>query len=74
MTDTSAVRAARLEEAWPCMEWLNDEAALLDRNEMREWIELLHPDIDYRLPIRITRERPKGLGFSDQGYHMYWDL
>jgi 3-phenylpropionate/cinnamic acid dioxygenase small subunit len=56
------------------MEWLNDEAALLDSNRMREWLDLLHPDIDYRMPIRITRERPKGLGFSDEGYHMYEDF
>jgi 3-phenylpropionate/cinnamic acid dioxygenase small subunit len=40
---------------------------------MREWLELLHPEVDYRLPIRITRERPKGHGFSDEGYHMYED-
>lgn len=69
-----AVTRATLEQAWPCVEWLNDEAALLDGNKMREWLELLHPEVDYRLPIRITRERPKGPGFSDEGYHMYEDF
>lgn len=73
MTETIAAARATLEQAWPCIEWLNDEAELLDDNKMREWLDLLHPDIDYRLPIRITRERPKGPGFSDEGYHMYED-
>jgi 3-phenylpropionate/cinnamic acid dioxygenase small subunit len=74
VTETTAAARATLEQAWPCIEWLNEEAELLDENKMREWLDLMHPDIDYRLPIRITRERPKGLGFSDEGYHMYEDF
>jgi 3-phenylpropionate/cinnamic acid dioxygenase small subunit len=74
VTDTMAVTRATLEQAWPCIEWLNEEAALLDANKMREWLELLDSEVDYRLPIRVTRERPKGLGFSAEGYHMYEDF
>jgi 3-phenylpropionate/cinnamic acid dioxygenase small subunit len=66
------VTRASFEQA-PCIEWLNDEAALLDGNQMREWLELLHPEVDYRMPIRVTREREKGLGFSTDGYHLYED-
>jgi ethylbenzene dioxygenase beta subunit len=73
VTETIAAARATLEQAWPCIEWLNEEAETLDANRMRDWLDLLHPDIDYRLPIRITRERPKGPGFSEDGYHMYED-
>jgi 3-phenylpropionate/cinnamic acid dioxygenase small subunit len=73
MVQATAARYATFEEAWPCIEWLNHEAALLDDNRMREWMDLLHPEVEYKLPIRITRERSKGPGFSEEGYHMYED-
>lgn len=74
MPQVSEARRATIEEAWECLEWLNHEAELLDGNRLHEWLELLAPDIDYRLPIRVTRERAKGPGFSDVGYHMYEDF
>jgi 3-phenylpropionate/cinnamic acid dioxygenase small subunit len=46
------------------------EAELLDNNEMQAWFGLLDADISYEMPVRITRERSAGLGFSDQGFHM----
>jgi 3-phenylpropionate/cinnamic acid dioxygenase small subunit len=58
---------------WECIAWLNHEAELLDDNRPREWFELLDSEIDYRVPIRVTRERSAGPGFSDVGYHMLDD-
>jgi ethylbenzene dioxygenase beta subunit len=53
--------------------FLAEEAELLDQNRLREWFELFHPELVYRMPIRITRERPAGPGFSDTGWHMNED-
>jgi 3-phenylpropionate/cinnamic acid dioxygenase small subunit len=74
MTNTlDAARQATIPEAWECMQWLWHEAEILDANRVREWLELLTADIDYRLPIRVTRERDGGSEFSADGYHMYED-
>jgi 3-phenylpropionate/cinnamic acid dioxygenase small subunit len=42
---------------------------------VKEWLQLLHPEIDYRVPVRVTRERAHGAGFSEAGWHMLedWD-
>ena len=53
-----------------CLAFYNLEAELLDTNRVAEWLGLIDPEIDYRIPIRITRERSAGLGFSESGYHM----
>jgi 3-phenylpropionate/cinnamic acid dioxygenase small subunit len=58
-------------EYWRCVEWLTDEAEALDQNRVVDWLGMLHPEIDYRAPLRTTRERAKGLGFSQEGYHFY---
>jgi 3-phenylpropionate/cinnamic acid dioxygenase small subunit len=52
---------------------LNHEAELLDDNRLDEWLELLDPEIDYSIPIRLTTGRKNGAGFSDEGYHMLED-
>jgi 3-phenylpropionate/cinnamic acid dioxygenase small subunit len=59
------------EEYWRCVEFLVDEAAALDDNRFDEWLGMLHPEIDYRVPIRVTRERAAGPGFSSEGYHLF---
>jgi 3-phenylpropionate/cinnamic acid dioxygenase small subunit len=56
---------------WRCVDFLTDEAEALDRNRVTDWLRMLDPEIDYRAPIRTTRERAKGLGFSDEGYHFF---
>jgi 3-phenylpropionate/cinnamic acid dioxygenase small subunit len=56
------------------VDFLVDEAAALDDNRMEDWLELLHPDVTYRAPTRITRERAAGNGFSDESYHLLEDL
>lgn len=62
------------EDHWICSDWLSREGALLDDREMTEWLELLHPDLEYKLPVRITREREHGSGFSADAFHLYEDL
>jgi 3-phenylpropionate/cinnamic acid dioxygenase small subunit len=52
-----------------CVDFLVDEATALDENRLDDWLAMLHPEIDYRAPIRVTRERTRGLGFSNQGFH-----
>jgi 3-phenylpropionate/cinnamic acid dioxygenase small subunit len=57
-------------EYWRCVDFLVDEAAALDQNRFDDWLAMLHPEIDYRVPIRVTRERAAGPGFSGEGYHL----
>ncbi len=47
------------------VEFLYREAALLDKGRFREWLDLLTEDIDYRMPVRTTRMRAAGPGYSD---------
>jgi len=58
-------------EYWRCVDFLIDEAEALDQNRLEDWLEMLHREIDYRAPIRVTRERARGLSFSKQGYHFF---
>jgi ethylbenzene dioxygenase beta subunit len=64
---------ANLELLWECIAWLNEEAELLDDNRQRDWLTMLDREIDYRVPIRVTRERAAGPGFSEHGYHLLED-
>ncbi len=69
--EPSATRVASgSPEYWRCVEFLVDEAAALDDNRVDDWLEMLHPEIDYRVPLRATRERAAGSGFSAEGYHL----
>lgn len=52
-------------------DFLYREADLLDEKRLREWLELVTEDVDYRIPIRSTRERNSSTSeFSDASYHM----
>jgi 3-phenylpropionate/cinnamic acid dioxygenase small subunit len=62
-----------MEKHFECSQWLNAEAQIFDENRMQDWVALLHPEIEYCLPVRITRERDAGLGFSEASFHMYED-
>jgi 3-phenylpropionate/cinnamic acid dioxygenase small subunit len=53
-----------------CTDFLVREAEYLDDNRMREWLELLHRNVVYRMPIRVTRERAAGPGFSETSWHL----
>ena len=50
--------------------FLFHEAELLDDGHLHDWLGLLAPEVRYRIPIRVTRERTAGRGFSQVGYHM----
>lgn len=63
--------ASGSEAYWRCVDFLVDEAAALDDNRLDDWLAMMHPEIDYRVPIRITRERTAGAGFSDEGLHLF---
>lgn len=52
-----------------CADFLTHEAWLLDHRELQEWLGLLSEDIEYRAPIRITREDAVGPYFSDDSFH-----
>lgn len=47
------------------------EAELLDDFRLLEWLELLSPSIDYRIPIRTTRAQDDlARAFSADSFHM----
>jgi len=56
-----------------CTRFLYREAELLDRRQFHEWLELLSPEIDYRVPVRTTREKKDGEGFSKRAFFMEED-
>lgn len=47
------------------MDFLNEEASLLDRNLHMEWLGLLAEDITYSIPIRKTLHMRDGPGFDE---------
>jgi 3-phenylpropionate/cinnamic acid dioxygenase small subunit len=56
-------------------DFLYNEAALLDAGLLKDWLTLLAEDIDYRIPVRITRDRTPGPPqFSDANFHMLEDM
>lgn len=57
-----------------CEEFLYREAQLLDDRDLSAWHDLLAPDVEYRIPIRTTRERSAETEFSDVSFHMKEDL
>lgn len=56
-----------------CMDFLYNEADLLDNNRYRDWFDLLAEDIDYRIPVRTTRGRLEELEFSEDAFFMKED-
>jgi 3-phenylpropionate/cinnamic acid dioxygenase small subunit len=49
--------------------WLIDEAELLDRRELRQWLARLAPGIRYLMPARSTVYRSDGFGISTTNHH-----
>jgi len=67
---TSSLSNADLERA--CAQFLFREAELLDEADYPGWLETcLSKDLDYRVPIRTTRERASGVSeFSETSFHV----
>lgn len=57
-----------------CIRFLHNEAELLDNREFRAWLETLSPEIDYRVPVRTTRENKDGDGFSTTAFFLEEDF
>lgn len=57
-----------------CTAFLFYEAELLDAWKLEAWIALLAPDLDYRIPVRTTRLKQDGEGFSRKAYVLAEDL
>jgi len=70
MTDTMTDEA--VERA--CAAFLFHEADLLDHRRLDDWLALLNPAIDYRIPVRTTRNNEDGDGFSTSAYFMKEDI
>lgn len=45
--------------------FLHHEAELLDNYRFAEWLGLLSPEIEYRMPVRTTQFLTDGMGFHD---------
>jgi 3-phenylpropionate/cinnamic acid dioxygenase small subunit len=45
--------------------FLYHEAELLDTNRFADWLALLTPDIEYRMPVRTTQFLTEGDGFQE---------
>jgi 3-phenylpropionate/cinnamic acid dioxygenase small subunit len=54
---------------WELVEFLDDEAELLDDNQVAEWLGLLADDIRYWAPVRVTRGRDEGSEFAESVGH-----
>jgi 3-phenylpropionate/cinnamic acid dioxygenase small subunit len=50
-------------------EFLEDEAAMLDGNDLTGWVARLSQDLVYRAPVRVTREKDGGEEFHDNMFH-----
>lgn len=69
MTISSTVSAEdRLLES--CTRFMYLEAECLDRRQFDDWLNLLHPSIDYRVPVRTTRLKKDVDGFSTSSFFL----
>ena len=55
-------------------EFLVREAELLDERRFREWLDLLAPDIVYRMPVRVTAPETLEHGLLEDMAHFDEDL
>lgn len=49
--------------------FLHVEAQLLDDRDFDGWLQLLHEELVYRMPVRATRPEGQGPEFSDDMHH-----
>lgn len=74
-TGTPKTGGARLKASDPIygdiLDFLIDEAALLDDDRHVEWLDCLTDDVVYKMPVRKTVYRRNGDGFDGRNSH--WD-
>lgn len=74
-TDTATKMGTRVKASDPIygdiLDFLVDEAALLDDDRHLEWLDCLTDDIIYKMPVRKTVYRRDGDGFDERNVH--WD-
>jgi len=66
---------AEMERHYQVKRFLNHEAQVLDERSLHEWLDILTDDIEYKMPVRQTRDRGVGLEreFSDESFHLVED-
>jgi 3-phenylpropionate/cinnamic acid dioxygenase small subunit len=47
------------------LDFFTDEVAALDSQRFNDWLAMLAPEIEYRMPVRIERMPKDGMGFDD---------
>ena len=53
------------------VDWLFEEAELLDQYREREWLEgMVSTEVVYQVPLRQTVERSRGFGFAENTFHL----
>lgn len=59
---------------WEIQDFLFEEAELLDARRFSDWLNLLHPDIEYRMPLarNMRRDRMKS-EFTEPGEVAWFD-
>jgi 3-phenylpropionate/cinnamic acid dioxygenase small subunit len=57
-----------------CSTFLMWEAQCLDDRQFEDWLALLDPEIEYKAPVRTTRENWDGEGLSDTAFWMEEDF
>ena len=53
------------------LQFLHREAALLDAGEFDAWLELLHDDVVYEMPMTLTRERSEAARVHDTAMEFF---
>jgi len=70
MSQQSRTERTALKRHYDCVRFYNREAELLDEKDLEGWLELLTEDVEYDMPIRVTREKgAERSEFSDEGYN-----
>jgi len=54
------------------VDFLYREAELMDHGRLEDWLALLTDDVQYRMPVRLTRERTSPTDRSEQ-MQFFWD-
>lgn len=57
-----------------CISFLIREAELLDNRQLHDWLAVLSPEIEYRVPVRTIKHKNNGYGFSDKAFFLDEDF